>query len=279
MTATMKKLGVVAVLFALVASIGLFGCSSNNESKDNNAESADYTLLNDGKLVVGLSPDYPPFENLEGDDVVGFEVELGKALAEELGLEYENKNLQFDAIIPAVVSGGQVDIGMSGFTVTPEREEQIDFTDAFYIDDQAVAVMKDEGITEENAAEALNQDGIIIAVQSGTTGETYAQENYPNATIQPYGNSTDCFAAMQSGQADAVCTNKAVVEKMITLGKKQGLANYRRALSYLTKEDVAKKLFDEVAPKYAERNGGYTRVTRIGPRRGDAAEVAVIELV
>ena len=215
MTATMKKLGVVAVLFALVASIGLFGCSSNNESKDNNAESADYTLLNDGKLVVGLSPDYPPFENLEGDEVVGFEVELGKALAEELGLEYENKNLQFDAIIPAVVSGGQVDIGMSGFTVTPEREEQIDFTDAFYIDDQAVAVMKDEGITEENAAEALNQDGIIIAVQSGTTGETYAQENYPNATIQPYGNSTDCFAAMQSGQADAVCTNKAVVEKII----------------------------------------------------------------
>ena len=70
-----------------------------------------------------------------------------------------------------------------------------------------------------------------------------------------------------------------VVEKMITLGKKQGLTNYRRALSYLTNEDVAKKLFDEVAPKYAERNGGYTRVTRIGPRRGDAAEVAVIELV
>ena len=172
-------------------------------------------MLNDGKLVVGLSPDYPPFENLEGDEVVGFEVELGKAIAEELGLEYENKNLQFDAIIPAVVSGGQVDIGMSGFTVTPEREEQIDFTDAFYIDDQAVAVMKDEDITEENAAEALNQEGIIIAVQSGTTGETYAQENYPNATIQPYGNSTDCFAAMQSGQANAVCTNQAVVEKMI----------------------------------------------------------------
>ena len=70
-----------------------------------------------------------------------------------------------------------------------------------------------------------------------------------------------------------------VVEKMITLGKKAGLANYRRALSYITKEDVAKKLFDEIAPKYAERNGGYTRVTRTGARRGDAAEMAVIELV
>ena len=70
-----------------------------------------------------------------------------------------------------------------------------------------------------------------------------------------------------------------VVEKMITLGKKGGLVNYRRALAFITKEDVAKKLFDEIAPKYADRNGGYTRVTRTGPRRGDAAEMAVIELV
>ena len=70
-----------------------------------------------------------------------------------------------------------------------------------------------------------------------------------------------------------------VVEKMITLGKKGGLANYRRALSYITKEDVAHKLFNDVAPKHADRNGGYTRVTRLGARRGDAAEMAVIELV
>ena len=70
-----------------------------------------------------------------------------------------------------------------------------------------------------------------------------------------------------------------VVEKMITLAKKGGLANYRRALAFITKEDVAKKLFDEIAPKYADRNGGYTRVTRTGARRGDAAEMAVIELV
>ena len=58
-----------------------------------------------------------------------------------------------------------------------------------------------------------------------------------------------------------------VAEKMITLAKKGGLANYRRALSYITKEDVAKKLFDETAAKYADRNGGYTRVTRTGARR------------
>ena len=70
-----------------------------------------------------------------------------------------------------------------------------------------------------------------------------------------------------------------LAEKMITLGKKGGLNNYRQALSFITREDVAKKLFDEVAPKYAERNGGYTRIVRLGERRGDGAEMALIELV
>ena len=70
-----------------------------------------------------------------------------------------------------------------------------------------------------------------------------------------------------------------VVEKMITLGKKGNLAAYRRAMSFVTKEDAVQKLFKEIAPKYADRNGGYTRVTRTGARRGDAAEMAVIELV
>ena len=70
-----------------------------------------------------------------------------------------------------------------------------------------------------------------------------------------------------------------LAEKMITLGKDKNLANYRQALSFITREDVAKKLFEETAPKYADRNGGYTRIVRIGPRRGDAAEMAVLELV
>ena len=70
-----------------------------------------------------------------------------------------------------------------------------------------------------------------------------------------------------------------LAEKMITLGKKGNLAAYRKAMSYVTKEDVVQKLFKEIAPKYADRNGGYTRVTRTGARRGDAAEMAVIELV
>ena len=70
-----------------------------------------------------------------------------------------------------------------------------------------------------------------------------------------------------------------MAEKMITLGKKNDLAAYRQAMSFITREDVCKKVFQELAPSFAERNGGYTRITRTGVRRGDAAETAMIELV
>lgn len=72
---------------------------------------------------------------------------------------------------------------------------------------------------------------------------------------------------------------RAVAEKMITLGKTNTLHSKRQVYSYITKEEVAKKVFDEIAPKYEDRNGGYTRIIKIGPRRGDAAEMAIIELV
>ena len=68
-------------------------------------------------------------------------------------------------------------------------------------------------------------------------------------------------------------------EDRSTFGKKNNLAAYRKAMSFITREDVCKKLFKEIAPTYAERNGGYTRIVRTGIRRGDAAETAIIELV
>lgn len=72
---------------------------------------------------------------------------------------------------------------------------------------------------------------------------------------------------------------RAVADKMITLGKTNTLSSKRQVYSYITKDEVAKKVFDELAPKYEGRNGGYTRIIKIGPRRGDAAEMAIIELV
>lgn len=88
---------------------------------------------------------------------------------------------------------------------------------------------------------------------------------------------------LENGKIETTVTRakevRSMTEKMITTAKTNNLHTKRLALSFITKEDVTKKLFDEIAPKYKERNGGYTRIIKIGPRRGDAAEMAIIELV
>ena len=106
------------------------------------------------------------------------------------------------------------------------------------------------------------------------------------------GRATDCRRAMlramvtyllENGKIETTVTRakevRAMAEKMITVAKNNDLHSKRQVFAFVTKEAVAKKHFDEIAPKYAERNGGYTRIIKIGPRRGDAAEMAIIELV
>ena len=88
---------------------------------------------------------------------------------------------------------------------------------------------------------------------------------------------------LENGRIETTVTRakevRAMAEKYITIGKDDTLAAKRQAMAFITKESVVKKLFDEIGPNYKDRSGGYTRITRIGPRRGDAAEMAVIELI
>ena len=88
---------------------------------------------------------------------------------------------------------------------------------------------------------------------------------------------------LENGSVETTLTRakevRSVAEKMITLGKKNTLASRRAALSYITKEDVVTKVFNEIAPKYEGRNGGYTQIYKMGPRRGDGAETAIVKLV
>ena len=145
-----SKLIVLAAVGIMIAALGIFGCSSGSSSASASASASgssasasaasasasassaaaatEIKLLTDGKLVIGTSPDYPPFENLENGEFVGLDMEIAKAIGEKLGLEVEFKSLQFDAIIPAVAAGGQVDMGISGFTVDPDRAKEIDFS-------------------------------------------------------------------------------------------------------------------------------------------------------
>ncbi len=219
----MKKGIALLVAILTVSALTMFGCSSNNasssssSSKTSSSSSAQEkpTLVKEGVLTVATSPDYPPFENIVDGQYVGIDIEIARAVGAKLGLQVEFKNIQFDGIIPAIAAGGQADVGASGFSVDPERAKEIDFTESYYVDDQAIAVMNTSNVTAENYAQILNSDTITIGVQNGTTGESYVRENFPLARVQALTSSTDIFAAMQSGQVQACCTNLAVVERMV----------------------------------------------------------------
>ena len=112
------------------------------------------------------------------------------------------------------------------------------------------------------------------------------------ATLRKLGRPTAHRKAMLRNQVTSLLRNGKVettftraketqrmADKMITLGKKGDLHARRQALAYIYDEDVVTHLFAEIAPEYAEREGGYTRVLKLGPRRGDGAEMAIIELV
>ncbi len=209
-----KKIGIAAAAFALVAAVALSGCSSqpaasSSASADSSAqETTEAVLVNDGKLTVAASLDFPPFENLEGEEAVGFEVDLMKALAEQMGLEAEYlPSTKFDTIIPLISAGGKADVGVSGFTVTEDRKKEIDFTDVLIDSNQGVVVMPGSGFTNVD-----DLAGKTIATQSGTTGYDWAVENIPDANVVPYDEMTAVFAALQGSQADAIVADLPVVQ-------------------------------------------------------------------
>lgn len=216
----MKKLGAVAASLAFAGALALTGCGNSDAPADaaGSAASGSDTmqLVTDGTLTIGTSAEYEPFEYMEDGEYKGFDLELAQAIADDLGLELKIENVDFDTIVPGAASGTKYDMGIAAITATPEREKEVGFTDSYYMDDQAIVTMADNTeITGDNYADALNAEGVKIAVQSGSTAEAFAKENFPNAELVPFKNATDCFAAVQSSQANALVTNRSVAAQLV----------------------------------------------------------------
>lgn len=212
--------------FAAIAGLGLVGCGGNSTSGTSSAGSSagsaassskdGYTLVKDGTLIVGTAAEYEPFEYMEDGQYKGFDLDLIQDIAKKLGLTVEFANVDFDTIVPGVSSGAKYDVGIGAITVTPERKKEVDFTDSYYMDDQAIVTMKDNAdITGDNYKEKLDSADAKIAVQSGSTAEAFAKENFPNAELVPFKNATDCFSALQAGQSVALVTNRSVAAQLV----------------------------------------------------------------
>ena len=201
----MKKLssrfaGGLAVACALAVAIS--GCSGGGQQttpSDQDADAAAYTLVEDGKIIVASDLANAPLDFVDEStgEAQGFEVDLINAVADKLGLECEVlPAMKFDTIVPLIEQGGRADVGVSNITITDSRLEQVDFTDSYMDSNQGLVTRSDAtAVTEE----ALNVEGTKIAVQAGTTGASWAEENLPNVEIVALDDPVVAVTGVQTG--------------------------------------------------------------------------------
>lgn len=151
-----KLFGATAATLAIAGALALVGCGGSQDPAAGSAagkagDDAAYTLVEDGTFTIGTSAEYEPFEYMEDGEYKGFDLELAELIADDLGLDFEIVNMDFDGLCAAVASGTKMDAAFGAITITPKREKQVDFTDSYYMDDQAIVTMKDNAdITGDN---------------------------------------------------------------------------------------------------------------------------------
>ena len=191
-----KTMKLAALVLSLMLAVTAFvGCGKGNSLE---------AVQKKGVLTVATSPDFPPFESLDGDQIVGIEVDIMEKIAEALGVEIKFEQMDFDSVLPGV-QAGKFDVGMSGITVTAEREKNADFTDPYFMAAQAIVVMEDSDITCK-----ADLEGKSVSVQTGTTAESYCMEN--GYDVQAFQANNDAASALTSGKVDAwVVDNEVAV--------------------------------------------------------------------
>lgn len=207
-----KKFLTAAMAFCMAASLA--GCSTGSsettaaatEAATTAAEAAETTAAETeteetqaagGTLVMATNAEFPPYEYYEGGEIVGIDVEIAAAIAEQMGMEFEVEDMAFDSIIPAVQSG-KADFGAAGMTVDEKRLQSVDFSDSYATATQVVIVKEDSEI-----AAVDDLEGKTIGVQLGTTGDIYASD-IEGATVEQYNKGFEAVQALTQNKIDAV---------------------------------------------------------------------------
>lgn len=209
----MKKL--LAAVLALTMLLALAACGSGNSDTNTASGSAGKTTV-----TVATSPDFPPFESLDGSEVVGIEVDILQAITGKLGLEMQLEQMDFESVIPGV-QAGKFDIGMSGITITADRQKNCDFTQPYFLASQAIVVTPDSDITCK-----ADLEGKTVSVQTGTTAEEYCMEN--GYEVLAFAANNDAAAALTSGKAAAWVVDNEVG---VALTQQQGLVVLDEAMT------------------------------------------------
>jgi polar amino acid transport system substrate-binding protein len=185
------------ISLALICALSLAGCNKN---------------VSDNTLIVGTSADNPPYEFIDNDQVVGFDIDLANAIAEEMGKKVIIKNMEFSALIPALNSG-HVDMIIAGISTNEVRNEHVDFSEPYANSAVSVLTLKTTAITKVEDLE-----GKKVGVQLGTTWETIAKglaDRIPNMEISSINNNLVLLEELKNGNIDAIILEDLQVKKFV----------------------------------------------------------------
>ena len=180
----MKRILSAAAVFVLAGSM-LAGCGSS--SSDENT------------LVMATNATFPPYEYVEGDEIVGIDPEIAAAIADELGMELQIEDVDFDSIV-ADVASGKYDMGMAGMTVDPDRLESVNFSDSYATGIQSIIVKEGSPIQSVDDLSSSTK----IGVQQGTTGAQYAADDYGQDAVVNFNKGADAVQALVTDKVDCV---------------------------------------------------------------------------
>ena len=218
---TVKKnaLKGVAAVFMACALMGLMACTSskqeNAQQGTTSSSDSSYRLVTKSHLTVVAELGFQPFEYFEGNSTtpVGFDVDLITEIAKRLNLEVTYlPNQKFDTLVPTIKQGGKADVAIAGITITDERSQEVDFTTSYLDSNQSLVVKSGSTETEQT----LNDASKKVVVQTGTSGEDWAKENLPKATIVSVDDVAAAMAGVQTGLYDAMVIDLPVASNLIS---------------------------------------------------------------
>lgn len=195
----MKK-KILAVVLVVAMCLGLAACGKAADSS---------------KIVFATNPEFPPFEFVVTNGVLGeydgIDMAIAKKIGEEIGVEVEMQSMEFDSLLVAL-QNGQIDATIAGMTVTEERAKSVDFSTPYYTATQVMIVPEDSDITC-----AADMAGKIITVVQGYTGETCVQDlGYDFVSFK---KGTECVMELTNGKCDVVVIDSATAQKYVSDNK------------------------------------------------------------
>lgn len=196
----MKKI-VALILAAMLTVLCLAGCGDDSTKTLADIQKA-------GKLVIATSPDFPPFEELKADgSVQGIEIDLLNIICEKLGVALDIQQMDFDSVLPGV-QAAKYDVGVSGISVTEERQKNVLFTEPYCLAAQAIVVTSDSAI-----AGKADLEGKTVSVQTGTTAESFCMAQ--GYTVSSYAANSDAETALVTGKVDAWVIDDLTAAEMV----------------------------------------------------------------